>query len=59
MPAKKLIPFENLPAKEKVKLRKAHKAGKLEVHCPWWPKNHWEEKNHGELFEECFYRIKE
>ena len=46
-------------------LWEAYQAGKkIEVSCPWWAKNHWENKTNvqsKEVFfvDECTYRIKE
>ncbi len=51
--------FENLSQSEKQKIIQAQKKGNLEVHCNWWPKNHWEDKvPDSELWDEAFYRIK-
>lgn len=51
--------FGKLSQSEKDQIIQAQKEGKLEVNCPWWDKNHWEEKKpETELWEECYYRIK-
>jgi hypothetical protein len=61
-----LINFGSLNDKQKSKIKKALIEGKLEVHCPWWAENHWEEKHPftstGEpatLWGDAFYRIRE
>lgn len=50
--------FGDLSKAEQDELREAHKLLRLEVSCPWWPGNHWEDKIHGDLWDECYYRIK-
>lgn len=52
------IPFEKLSEAEKSEIKKNQLLGKVEVNCPWWPKNHWEDKINDYFFEECIYRIK-
>ncbi len=41
------------------KILEAMKEGKLKVNCPWWSKNHWEDKTTGDLFDGCNYLILE
>ena len=50
--------FGKLSKLEKEKIRRAQSLNKLEVHCPWWPKGHWEHKlPDSELWDEAYYRI--
>lgn len=51
------IVFENLPRRIQMAIIDAMPKGLVEVHCPWWPEDHWEKKDKGLPFEECFYRI--
>lgn len=51
--------FKELNKEEKDEIRLALAKGNLQVHCPWWTKDRWEDKGKNSwLFDECFYRIK-
>lgn len=36
----------------------AVKEGNLEVSCPWWPTDHWEDKTITSFTSNCTYRTK-
>ena len=51
--------FQYLSKKEKDALRDARSNGSgVEVHCPWWPLAHWEDKTTGDFIYNCYYRAK-
>jgi len=52
------IPFDNLSSEEKEFIKQQILLGKVEVNCPWWNEDHWEDKIGGFCFAECFYRLK-
>lgn len=63
-PEEPRIPYGELPQEEQAVLQAALQAGKLEVNCPWWHRDHWELKSPhdtaGEcatLWEDVYYRI--
>lgn len=53
------IKFKNLSRRVQMKILDQIPKGNVEVNCPWWPEDHWEKKDKGLPFEDCFYRIVE
>ncbi len=54
----KTIPFGDLSKKDKQQIISKIPIGIVEVCCPWWPDNHWEDKLDTQMFDEACYRIK-
>jgi len=54
----KLVPWHKLPQHEKDVILREIPNGSVEVWCPWWAPNHWEEKCNNHMVDVCVYRIK-